>query len=163
MQYLILIFILLCPQLALAQSQRNPCYQTSTATTNGSPNCVPDGISSPHPVINLAPGGAIQGNSTGTIGAVIGTLAASVNRTTYLCDFDVSAIGGTAAIGPIVVSGLSGGSKTYQLSSSAAGVTLSKSFNPCLPGSAINTAILITTTADGSASAVDVNSSGYQQ
>jgi hypothetical protein len=105
----------------------------------------------------------IAGNATGTTGAVVGTLAGTSAKTTYICDFDISAVGGTAAVGPIVVAGLLGGSKTYQLSSSAAGVYLSKSFNPCIPASAVNTAITITTTADGTATAVDVNSSGYQQ
>jgi len=105
----------------------------------------------------------IQGNGVGTTGAVVGTLAGAASKTTYLCDFDISAIGGTAAVGPVTVAGLLGGSKVYQLSSSAAGVTLSKSFSPCIPASAVNTAITITTTANGTATAVDVNSSGYQQ
>lgn len=106
---------------------------------------------------------AIQGNGSGTTGAVVGTLAGAAAKTTYICDFDVSAIGGTAPVGPVVVAGLLGGSKTYQLSSSAAGVIYSKSFSPCLPASAVNTAITITTTANGTATAVNVNSSGYQQ
>ncbi|CAN7374315.1 hypothetical protein LJR220_003337 [Bradyrhizobium sp. LjRoot220] len=106
---------------------------------------------------------AIQGNAAGTTGAVVGTLAANATKITYLCDFDVSGIGGTAALGPVTIAGLLGGSKIYQLSSSATGVTLSKSFNPCIPASAINTAITITTTANGTATAVNVNSSGYQQ
>lgn len=105
----------------------------------------------------------ITGNATGTTSAVVGTLAANATKTTYICDFDISAIGGTAAVGPITVAGLLGGSKVYQLTSTAAGVFLTKSFNPCIPASAINTAITVTTTADGTATAVDVNSSGYQQ
>jgi hypothetical protein len=105
----------------------------------------------------------IQGNATGSTGAVVGTLAGTAGKTTYLCDFDVSAVGGTAAIGPVVVAGLLGGSKTYQLTAPASNPPLSKNFNPCLPASAVNTAITITTTADGTATAVDVNSSGYQQ
>ncbi len=105
----------------------------------------------------------IAGNASGTTGSVVGTLTPAAGKTAFVCDFDVSAIGGTAPVGPIVVAGLIGGSKTYQLSASAAGVTLSKSFNPCLAASAINTAITITTTADGTATAVNVNSSGYQQ
>ena len=101
--------------------------------------------------------------ATGTTGSVVATMAATALVTNYLCEFDISAIGGTAAVGPIVVAGLVGGSRTYQLSSLAAGVNFSKSFNPCLPASAINTAITITTTADGTATAVDVNASGYRQ
>jgi hypothetical protein len=104
----------------------------------------------------------VTGNATGTTGAVVGTLAGVAGKTTYICGFDVSAIGGTAAVGPITVAGLTGSSMVYQLSSSAAGVTFSRTFTPCVPASAANTAITITTTADGTATAVDVNSWGYQ-
>lgn len=107
----------------------------------------------------------IAGNSTGTTGAVVGTLAAAAAKTTYLCDFDISALGTASSIGPIVVAGLLGGSKTYQMGTLATGTQqlISKNFNPCIPASAANTAITITTTADATATAVDVNSSGYQQ
>ena len=120
-------------------------------------------------VVAASPGGyptaatPIIGIGTGTTGAVVGTLAGATAKTTYICGFDVSGIGGTAALGPIVVAGLLTGSYTYQLSSTAAGVTLSKTFTPCIPASAVNTAITVTTTADGSASAVDVNATGFQQ
>ena len=50
----------------------------------------------------------------------------------------------------------------YELASTTTGVTLSRTFNPCVPASAANTAITITTTADGTATAVAVNSHGYQ-
>ena len=101
----------------------------------------------------------IAGNAAGTTGAVVGTLAAAALKTTYICDFDVSAAG-TGSVGPVVVAGLLGGSKTYQLTAPA---TLSKSFTPCMPANAVNTAITVTTTADASATAVNVNSSGFQQ
>jgi hypothetical protein len=108
---------------------------------------------------------SIQGNSTGTSGAVVGTLAAAAGKTTYLCDFDVSALGTAGTPGPVVVAGLLGGSKTYQMSVLATGVEqhILKTFTPCLAASAVNTAITITTTADATGTAVDVNSSGYQQ
>lgn len=102
------------------------------------------------------------GIGTGTTGAVVGTLAAVALKTTYICGFDVSAVGGTAAVGPIVVAGLTGGSFTYQLNSAAAAVNFGKVFTPCIPASAVNTAITVTTTADGTATAVDVNAWGYQ-
>lgn len=104
----------------------------------------------------------ITGNATGTTGAVVGTLAAAAGKTTYICGFVVSAVGGTATVGPITIAGLVGGSAVYYLTSSVAGSTLSQSFAPCIPASATNTAITITTTADGSASNVTVNSWGYQ-
>lgn len=105
----------------------------------------------------------ITGNATGTTGAVVGTLAGVAAKTTYICSFNVSAIGGTAAVGPITVAGLVTSSQVYQLASLAAGVTLNVPFFPCIPASAVNTPITITTTADGTASAVSVNSAGYQE
>ena len=105
----------------------------------------------------------ITGNSTGTTGAVVGTLAAAPGRTTYICGLNVSALGGTATIAPITIAGLVGSSMVVQMASAAAGNTLAIPFNPCVPASAVNTAITITTTADGTASAVDVNSWGFQQ
>lgn len=104
----------------------------------------------------------ITGNGTGSTGAVVGTLAADANRVTYICGFNVSAIGGTAAVGPVTLAGIVGSSMVFQLSSAAAGVNFSMTFVPPIPGSAKNTAITVTTTADGTATAVDVNSWGYQ-
>lgn len=115
--------------------------------------------SGPYPVGSFP----ITAIGTGTTGAVVGTLAAGGTRTTYICGVDVSVIGGTAAVGPIVIAGLTGGSFTYQASSTAAGgVALTRTFTPCIPGATQNTAITITTTADGTATAVDVNAWGFQ-
>lgn len=106
---------------------------------------------------------ALTGNAQGTTGAVVGTLAAAAGKTTYICGFNVSALGGTAVISPVTVAGLVGSSQVYQASSSATGTFLSQTFSPCIPASAANTAITVTTTADGTATAVDVNSWGFRQ
>lgn len=178
----VLGLFVLYPHIAKAQSQRNPCYYTTQNPGPGN-GCIPISAATPMPVTAAANSPVtvtingptplpvaisgntgitqIQGNATGTTGAVVGTLAAAAGITTFLCDFDVTALG-TASVGPIVIAGLLGGSKTYQLTAGGT-IPLSKSFNPCLPASAINTAITITTTADATASAVDVNSSGYQK
>jgi len=107
----------------------------------------------------------ITGNATGTTGAVVGTLAGVANKTTYICGFHVDAIGGTASIGPVTLAGIVGSSMVFQGSSTAAGGAGIpwQQFTPCLPASAANTAITITTTADATATAVDVNSWGFQQ
>jgi hypothetical protein len=106
----------------------------------------------------------ITGNASGTVGAVVGTLASAAGKTTFICGFTVASIGGTAATGPITIANLTGGSMVYQLTSSATGTTVSQTFAPnCIPASAAATAITITTTANGTASAVNVNSWGYQQ
>jgi len=104
---------------------------------------------------------AVTGNGTGTTGAVVGTLAGTSAKTTYICGFNDSAVG-TGAIGPITVAGLITSSMVFQLTAAAAGAQLTVPFLPCVPASAVNTSITVTTSADGSASAVDVNSWGYQ-
>jgi len=120
----------------------------------------------PLPVTSVAtpPAGltAIAGNATGTTGAVVGTLAGVANKTTYISGFTVSAVGGVASVGPIAVAGLAGGTQSYNLLSSATGNTLSVNFHPAIAASATNTAITVTTTADGTATAVSVNSWGFQ-
>lgn len=67
---------------------------------------------------------------------------------------------------PITVAGLVGSSQVYQtdVNSATVGKTVAQAnFNPCIPASAVNTAITVTTTTNGTATAVDVNSWGYQQ
>jgi hypothetical protein len=106
-------------------------------------------------------GAIITGNAAGTTGAVVGTLAGVPNKTTYICGFSVSAAG-TASVSPITIAGIVGSSMVFQ--GLSAGVSpMEETFYPCVPASAPNTAITITTTADGTASAVNVNSWGFQQ
>ncbi len=167
MKKILIVLFLLFPTIAFAQSQRNPCFYTPnvSGSTTGS-GCIPVAVTNPLPVAPDAyPSGstAITGNAAGTTGAVVGTLAAAAAKTTFICGFSIDAIGGTAAVGPITVAGLITSSMVFQLTSSATGVFRSMPFSPCIPSSAVNTAITITTTADGSASAVNVNAWGYQK
>jgi len=108
----------------------------------------------------------ISGNAAGTTGAVVGTLTAAATKTAYICGFNVQAIGGTATVGPITIAGLIGSSMIYQtdVNSATVGKTVAQAaFNPCIPASAVNTNITVSTTANGTATAVDVNSWGYRQ
>ncbi len=149
---------------ALAQGVTRICQSVNVAAGTG--DCVDVGPTYPLPVAPAplpAFATAETASASGTTGAVTASLAAVAGQTTWLCTLDVSAIGGTAAVSPITVSGLKGGSFTYQLASSATGVTLSRTFTPCIAASAPNTAISAVTTADGSASAVSVNLSGFTQ
>src|SRR5882762_3977503 len=120
--------------------------------------------SSQYPGNNTASAAPITGNATGSTGAVVGTLAAAESKTTFICGFNISATGVVATVGPVTVAGLIGSSQVYQVpvNATAGQVLLTQNFNPCIPASAANTAITITTTADGTATAVDVNSWGYQ-
>ncbi len=126
---------------------------------------VPVNLNSQYPVnsVTTAPT-AITGNATGSTGAVVGTLAAAASKTTFICGFNVSTIGGTAASSPVTVAGLIGSSQVYQmpLNTTTGQILITQNFNPCIPASAVNTAITITTTAAAAATAVDVNSWGYQ-
>jgi hypothetical protein len=112
------------------------------------------------------PAGAIPitGNANGTTGAVVGTLAAVAGKTTYICGFTVSGFGGTGDPGPVTVAGTTGSSMTFQMSLNNASTSsvLQQNFSPCVPASAANTAITITTTAAAGATAVNVVSFGYQ-
>ena len=162
MKYFLILIALLFATVAEAQTSRNPCYNTSDSAGN----CIGVGENSPLPVISQPPGGGITGNAVGTTGAVVGTLAAATGKTTFICGFNVQAIGGTATVGPVTIDGLVGRSQVYQtdVNSATVGKTVAAAtFNPCIPASATNTAITVTTTANGTATAVDVNSWGYQQ
>lgn len=153
---------------ALAQTPNpvTPGYQICV-NTSGTTQCSFQPVDSTHPLPvtggTVAPAGAtiINGNATGSTSAVVGTLAGAAGKTTYICGFNVSAVGGTAAVNP-VIAGLST-SQTYAMASATAPVMVSQSFNPCLPASATNTDITITTSAAAGASAVNVNSWGYRQ
>lgn len=169
MKKLILVLILsLLPSLALAQTTRNPCYTSQSATAEGITNCIGVGTNNPLPVATVGyPAGseALTGNATGTTGAVVGTLAAAAGKTTYVCGIHVDAIGGTATIGPVTLAGIVGSSMVFYGASSATGnqgIPFS-TFMPCIPASATNTAITLTTTANGTATGVSVNMWGYRQ
>jgi hypothetical protein len=149
--------------------------QTVACTGPTAGNCVPTvafsatgaiSTTNPLPVNNNSSAAAtITGNAAGSTGAVVGTLAGTAGKTTYICGFNVSAVGGTATVGPITVAGLIGSSQVYQIpvNSTAGAVLVTQTFAPCIAASAANTAITVTTTANGTATAVDVNSWGFQQ
>jgi hypothetical protein len=148
MRWLVLIAALFLA--APAHSQNINCSLASNITGN----CVP--------IVELPPTSTLLGVGAGSTGAVTATLTSSTGHLAYLCSFDVSALGGTATVGPITVTGLAQ-ILTYQLTATASGNVFVRSFKPCLPASATGTNIVITTTADGTASAVDVNAAGFLQ
>lgn len=182
---ILLIALAIYPQFAEAQSQRNPCYYPS-ANSSSSSGCIPVSTVNPLPTSGSAtlsgslPAGtnnigvvsqasqypnaatAITGNGAGTTGAVVGTLAGAASKTTYICGFDVSIIGGTAS-GTITIAGTVGSSMVYNFTAAANAATLSRQFNPCVPASAVNTPITVTTGAFTGATGNNVNSYGYQQ
>ena len=119
-----------------------------------------------HPAVfgNLGGGGVLGGRAapvaasgTGTTGAVAATLAAAPNRLTYITGFHVGELG---TAGPAVtITGLAAGTLTFEVS--APGM-LNFQFNPPLPASGANTAIVVTAAANASATAVAVAATGFQ-
>lgn len=106
---------------------------------------------------NVTTGSVVTANASGTTGAVVATIPAVAGKTNNLCSFSVSATG-TGSVGPITITGLAGGTQTYQLTAPG---SVGQAFSPCLPASAPNVAIVITTTADATATAVNVNAAGF--
>src|SRR5882762_8592928 len=91
--------------------------------------------SSQYPGNNTAAAAPITGNATGSVSAVVGTLAGVASKTTFICGFNVQAVGGVASVGPVTIAGLIGSSQVYQtaVNSTTAGQVASAIFNPCIP------------------------------
>ena len=119
------------------------------------------------------PSGAIRTNisasATGTTAAVAATLAGVAAKTTFICGFSVSPGSATTAITiTIVITGITN-TFTWAVGApvTAVGVTgsiVKESFNPCVPASAVNTGIVVTSGALGAGGINnDVQAWGYQQ
>src|ERR1035437_6676926 len=111
------------------------------------------------PVIVIAAG------STAPITATMAADTSPAVRTNYLCGFDVEAVGGTAVVTPLAITGLLGGRMAIRqvVTSSATGVGYTRTFTPCLPAAAPAAVISVATTAAGGASAVTVQVWGFQR
>jgi hypothetical protein len=128
-----------------------------------SPN---SGAAGPYPA-NATPLVAI---ATGTTGAVAATFAAQPGRKNYICGFSVSPGSAATAITiQVTVTGLLTGTMTWAVgapvtAAGTTGTTLTQNFNPCIPASAINTAIAVNSGALGTSGINnDVQSWGFQQ
>lgn len=123
------------------------------------------GLIGPYPTgataITAASGTAANANA-------VATLAAAVGKTTYICGFVLSSTGSTAAavVAP-TVAGTITGTLTFAYAS-VAGVTLANQtmivpMTPCVPGSAANTAIVVTLPALGAGNTnATANAWGFQ-
>jgi hypothetical protein len=104
-------------------------------------------------------------STTGTTTAIAATLAGAASVTTYLCGFSVRANAAAAATGNIVVSGTISGSLNFTqwtaVNTSGLGVS-EQIFSPCVPASAANTSIVVTTAAAGTSGVISVAAWGYK-
>jgi hypothetical protein len=141
-------------------------HLAAQTVNSGNPNPSPVGIVSANvavcdpynPMNCLTPGATTVVNAAGTTGIVTATMAAVAGKTNYLCGVEVDVVGGTAAVSPMSLTGVLGGTITYQgfLSAAAPGLVFTRNYSPCLAASAANIAIALATTADGTATSVTV-------
>lgn len=108
-------------------------------------------------------------NSNGTTGGTVATLPAAAGKFTYICGFTTSPGSATAAITiNLTISGVGATLNEWVgapvTAAGTTGLTVTRSFNPCIPSSAVNTAIAVGASALG---AGGINQAiyawGYQQ
>lgn len=104
---------------------------------------------------------AVGAGSTASVAAAI---AGASGKTSYICGFQISSLGGTATSGPVTMTNVSA-TMTFQLgvnSGTATATNFTQTFSPCLPSTTVNTTITVATTANASGTAVDVQVWGYR-
>jgi len=98
------------------------------------------------------------------------TLAAVAAKFTYICGFNITGLGATAATSVTpTITGLPNaftftGAYTFAAGAAVANAPVSFSFgNYCLPSSAVNTAVVVTVPGAAGNTATSINAWGYQQ
>jgi hypothetical protein len=110
-------------------------------------------------------------NSSGNVAAAaaVATLPAAAGKTTYLSHATITGAGATgASVVTAAITGLKGGTMSYSVpvpAGVAVGITpLNLTFDPPLPASAVNTAIVVTLPSLGAGNTnAAVSASGFQQ
>jgi hypothetical protein len=135
------------PSMVVSISPNSPAITTSAPTSQYPSGAVP-----------------LTATATGTTAATVATLAGTAGKTTFICGFTISADATTAIAGAATVTGTISGSLNYiqNVGAATAAGVLTQTFNPCIPASAANTAIAITSAAAGIAGNTSVNGWGYQ-
>lgn len=109
----------------------------------------------------------ITASATGTTAATTATLAAAAAKTTYICGFVITANATALSVaGVATITGTISGTLSFLQSVLAATVgdsVLQQTFTPCVPGSAVNTAIAVNSAAAGTGGNTIVSTWGYQQ
>lgn len=115
---------------------------------------------SPYPLAAVP----LQASTTGTTTAVTSTLAANATKTTYLCGFSIRANATAAVTNNITVTGPTVTLNFTQWTAPAAsGLGVSEMiFTPCIPGTAINTAVAVVSGAPGTGGIISNSAWGYQ-
>jgi hypothetical protein len=145
---------------------------TINAGSNGLITVGPAAITSSVPTIPSSdyPGNAtaaaapVTATATGTTTATVATIPAVSGKTAFLCGFTITSDATALAVGTAVVAGTISGSLSYlqTVTALASGAsTLDKNYGKCVPASAANTAITVTSAAAGAGGNTIVNAQGY--
>lgn len=108
----------------------------------------------------------ITASATGTTAAVAATLAAASGKRTFICGFSARANATAAVTGNLTVAGVITATMNFTQFTApvASGIGIAEqTFYPCIPSSAVNTAIVVTAPAAGTAGISSVSAWGYQQ
>jgi hypothetical protein len=107
----------------------------------------------------------ITASATGTTAATTATLAASTTAKTWLCGFAIGSTATAAAAGNATVTGTVTGTLNFEMGTgtSPAVVSTIVPIRPCIPSSAVNTAIAVVSAAPGTGGVISVTAWGYQQ
>lgn len=106
-------------------------------------------------------------SANGTTAAVTATMAAVANKTNWMCGFSVRAAATAATTGAVTITGILGGTMTFEeyVSPIATGMTPVEPplGHVCISGSAVNTAIVLTAPAAGTGGITSANIWGYAE
>jgi hypothetical protein len=108
----------------------------------------------------------VTASATGTTSATVATLPAVAGQTTYLCGFSIRANATAAATGNATVTGTITGTLNFTqftaALASAIGITEPTIGPACIPASAANTAITITSAGNAGGGTISVTAWGFQ-
>jgi len=141
-----------------ASNKAVPC---SAAGVQPSPTSI-----GPYPS-NLTTGVAatpVTASATGTTAATTATLPGAASKTTYLCGFSIDANATAAVAGNATVTGTISGTLNFTqgVAATPAVGSVNRTFNPCVPASAVNTGIAVNSIAPGTGGVVSVTAWGFQ-
>jgi hypothetical protein len=104
----------------------------------------------------------VVASATGTVAVTTATLPASANMITNICGFSIRSTATAAVTGNATVTGTGTMNFTQAIPASPQLGSVDYSFIPCIPGTAINTAIAVNSIAPGSGGIVSVTAWGFQ-
>ncbi len=133
---------------------------TQVSSAAGLPVNIVAGSAGPYPLGATA----ITASGTGTTAATAATLAGTSGKTTYICGFAIGADATAATAVAATVAGTITATMNYRqgVGLTPAVVALNQTFSPCVPASATNTGIVVTSGAAGSGGNTSVSAWGFQ-